>query len=119
MRYRVRYYESDLGWVYNYPSLSLESFDNPPSISDLVPTVLYSLMEDVTLGTCSLPLTPRHVLINLFDGRTIKLEYPFRPFTLEWQQFWDGLSSNTLINTAIGVGEFVPHKVLKIHLDRL
>lgn len=108
---RSEFYQTDLGNYHYFVSLSV------PEDLTLLPSNYLPILSNAKFGGCSLPITPRHALITLVDGGDqFKIEYPFRPDTPDWYQFWQELYTNPLIASSIGVGEIIKSQSLRYAL---
>lgn len=60
-------------------------------------------------GFCALPrnVKPRKATLTDREGLSYQIEYPFRPGSPEWVQFWEQIQGNPLIITSSGNGEIV------------
>lgn len=93
-------YTTDSGKVFFYVSLVVED-------EEFLPEIFKSFAVRGG-GFCDLPKTvkPRHAILTV-DGGKAKIEYPFRPDTAEWFQFWQEIKSNPLIIASEGIGEII------------
>lgn len=93
-------YTTDLGKTYYQITLLGEG--------DLLPEV-YKNSAVKGRGFCTLPrnVKPRTAVLTDTEGLNYQVEYPFRPGTPEWIQFWGSIRSNPLIITSSGNGEIV------------
>lgn len=96
-------YTTDTGKIYF--CVSLIASEIPP---ELMPEIFSSSTVRAT-GFCALPrnITPRKANLTDTEGLSYQIEYPFRPGTPEWIQFWEQIQSNPLIITSKGNGEIV------------
>lgn len=108
MRFRANY-TTDINTIIALVSLTIDDVSFAPS---------NLLLEDARLGVCLPPegFTPRHALIATTSGDQLKIEYPFRPDTPDWYQFWQELYANPLIASSVGVGEIIKGQSLRYAL---
>lgn len=94
-------YTADSGKVFFYVSLAVEDEDFLPEI--------FKSFAVRGRGFCELPkrIKPRYVILTDIDGGKVKIEYPFRPDTVEWFEFWQEIKTNPLIIASEGIGEII------------
>jgi hypothetical protein len=102
MLVRSAFYLTDCGRTFAFCSLNVSTLS--PSI---LPVIFSNILSAPSLGYCALPqsLKSRKAVVTEQSGERHELEYPFRPDTPEWYQFWQELTSNPLITSVQGVGE--------------
>lgn len=83
-----------------YPYISLE-------VSDFFLPAIFTSNAVQGAGFCALPrnIRPRHAILWNAKGEEYKIEYPFRPATPEWIEFWREIKANSLIINSKGIGE--------------
>lgn len=100
MIFRSSFYQGDLGGFFRFVGLSSDLK------KEYVPQVLQDIWDESSLGLTKISIKPRRI-VGLFQGKSFFLEYPFRPDTPEWYQFWQEILSNPLIAEVRGIGEKV------------
>lgn len=58
-------------------------------------------------SNCTNSVSPRRIEGFFTGGESFLIEYPFKPDTPEWYQFWQEILSNPLIVEVKGIGEKV------------
>lgn len=91
-------YHTDAGKIYSYISLEASDFFLP---------AIFTGHAIRGVGFCALPqnIRPRHAILWDAEGEEYKIEYPFRPATPEWIEFWREIKANSLIINSKGIGE--------------
>ncbi len=102
MLVRSAFYLTDCDRTFVYCSLNVSTLS--PSI---LPVLFFNILSAPSLGYCALPrsLKARKAVVTEQSGERHELEYPFRPDSPEWYEFWQELTSNPLIISAQGIGE--------------
>ena len=80
--------------------------------SGIIPNSLVDLLREFK-QSCFSEVSPRYVVLTLGDGRRLKISYPFKPGTPDWQIFWNDLLANPQIISAKGFGESVSNSLLR------
>jgi len=98
--YRANYV-TDMGENYFFVSLSV-------SVSDA--SLLPEIFKNNALqgaGFCTLPriIRPREALLLDASGDGHTIQYPFRPGSLEWLDFWNEINQNPGIIASRSIGE--------------
>jgi hypothetical protein len=94
-------YTSDSGRIYPLSRLKINisnpTLSIPSGISDYI-----AKKKGISLPN---NLNPRYIIASLSDKSETKIEYPFRPDTPEWYDFWQQLTANPQIVGVKGFGE--------------
>jgi hypothetical protein len=113
-------YVSDLGIVSPYLKMdiaflgeNLTKVNDLAQIADIAPANLLQELKKTNFSSCEAGISPRFAILNFRDGRQLKLPYPFRPGSLDWQIFWNDLLANPQVISARGVGETLTNPLLK------
>lgn len=93
-------YITDAGKSYFFISLEISDFFLPQVLID-------NAIRG--FGFCSLPrsISPRRVIFWDTEGNEHIIEYPFRPATPEWIEFWREIKASSLIVASQGMGEVI------------
>lgn len=93
-------YATDLGVFYHFVSLMAEDFFLPE---------IFKRNATKGDGFCALPSTvqPRRAILFDTEGREHRIEYPFRPGSPEWFEFWREIDENPAIISSRSIGEVV------------
>ncbi|MEG4251063.1 hypothetical protein [Microcoleus sp. Pol10D4] len=91
-------YVTDTGKLYPYISLEVSDFFLP---------IIFTANAIRGAGFCTLPrnIQPRQAILWDTEGGEHKIEYPFRPASAEWIEFWREIRTNPLIISSKGIGE--------------
>jgi len=88
----------------------IRSFGAIPS--GILPNSLIDLLREFK-QSCFSEVLPRYAVLMLGDGRRLKISYPFKPSTPDWQIFWNDLLANPQIILVKGFGESVSNSLLR------
>lgn len=80
--------------------------------SGTIPSSLIDLLREFK-QSCFSEVLPRYAVLTLGDGRRLKISYPFKPGTPDWQIFWNNLLANPQIILVKGFGETVSNSLLR------
>lgn len=119
----VPQYFTDIGVVIPYLTMeiayvgndlrSLQRIRNLQSIPPgIIPDSLVNLLQQFN-QSCLSEVLPRYAVLTLGDGQELKISYPFKPGTSDWQIFWNNLLANSQIIFAKGFGESVSNSLLR------
>lgn len=119
----VPQYFTDIGVVVPYLAMEIAYIDNNlRSLQqvktlnslpfDIIPSSLLGLLQQFN-RSCLAEVLPRYTVLTLEDGQKIKVSYPFRPNTSNWQIFWNDLLANPKIISVEGFGESVSNSLLR------
>lgn len=119
----VPQYFTDIGLVVPYLTmevayvgddlLSLQQIRSLEAIpSGIIPNSLASLLQQFR-QSCLAEVSPRYAVLTLGNGRKLKISYPFKPGTSDWQVFWNDLLANPQIIFTKGFGESVSNSFLR------
>lgn len=119
----VSQYFTDIGVVVPYLTMeiayvgndlrSLQQIKSLGAIpSGIIPNSLADLLREFK-QSCFSEVSPRYALLTFGDGRRLKISYPFKPGTPDWQIFWNHLLANPQIIFAKGFGESVSNSLLR------
>lgn len=85
-------------------------------IDSLIPPILIPQLKWFARPCATKQVISRYVLITLVSGNILKIAYPFRPNTPEWNAFWEQLQSPNIISVK-GIGESVTDKLIRSSLN--
>ena len=96
---------------------SLTQIKDLNEVEGLIPISLESQLLRFNSPCKSIEVIPRFLILSLQgESQRVKLAYPFRPNTLEWQVFWNDILSNSRIISVQGIGESLSSSFLRRHL---
>lgn len=78
----------------------------------IIPSSLAGLLQEFR-QSCLAEISPRYAVLILENGRKLKISYPFKPGTLDWQVFWNDLLANPQVIFARGFGESLSNSFLR------
>ncbi|MEG4419384.1 hypothetical protein QUA70_12345 [Microcoleus sp. LAD1_D5] len=120
-------YFTDLGVVLGYLQMdvafvgenirSVRQIKDLNEIEGLIPQSLKPQLLSFNHSCKSLDISPRFLLITpKTESQRVKISYPFRPNSTEWNVFWGEVRSNPQIISVRGIGETLSNSFLKRHL---
>ncbi|MEG4328077.1 hypothetical protein [Microcoleus sp. herbarium5] len=119
-------YLTDLGFTLGYLKMdvafvgedlrSLKQIRDLSELSGVIPALLEPQLLKFNHPCRLVGIIPRFSILTVRlqgENQRIKLAYPFRANTSEWQMYWNDILSNPLIMSAQSIGESISDPFLK------